>query len=72
MLPEWMFTALERMYPGEIDREVGEHVRRALTDFSDAELDPDPVVLDGATWGDAKRSAARLAADLRAYLSRTT
>jgi hypothetical protein len=64
-----MFSALERMYPGEIDLDVGYHLVRALTDFSDAELDPDPLMLDGATWADAKRSAARLAADLDAYLA---
>jgi hypothetical protein len=66
---ERMFAALERMYPGEIDADVGDHVARALTDFADAELDPDPVVLDGVEWPDAKRSAARLADDLHAYVA---
>jgi hypothetical protein len=52
------------MYPG-----VGYHVARALTDFSDAEVEPDPIVLDGAAWKEAKGSAARLAADLAAHLA---
>lgn len=65
-----MFAALRGMYPGEIDRGVGSHVARALTDFSDAEVDPDPIVLDGTTWDEAKRSAVRIAADLTAHLAR--
>lgn len=64
-----MFAALRGMYPGEIDLDVGYHVARALTDFGDAEVDPDPIVLDGTTWPEAKRSAARLAADLEAHLA---
>jgi hypothetical protein len=63
-----MYDALSRMHPGEIDLEVGHHVARALTDFSDAELDPNPVVLNGATWSDAKRTAGRLSADLQRHL----
>jgi hypothetical protein len=64
-----MFAALRGTYPGEIDLEVGYHVARALTDFGDAEMDPDPIVLDGTTWHEAKRSATRLAADLEAHLA---
>jgi hypothetical protein len=63
-----MFAALGGLHPGEIDREVGEHVVRALTDFSDAELDPDPIILDGTTWDDARRAAECLAADLHKHL----
>jgi hypothetical protein len=66
---ERMFAALSRMHPGEIDLDVGYHVVRALTDFSDAELDPDPIVLNGATWFEARRTAERLAADLKRHLS---
>lgn len=65
---ERMFSALSRMHPGEIDIEVGDHIARALTDFSDADLDPDPIVLDGTTWHEAKRTAERLGADLRKHL----
>jgi hypothetical protein len=65
---ERMFAALGALHPGEIDKEVGEHVVRALTDFSDAELDPDPIILDGTTWDDARRAAERLAADLHKHL----
>lgn len=66
---ERMFSGLRGMYPGDIDLGVGHHVARALTDFSDAEVEPDPIVLDGTTWKEAKRSAARLAADLAAHLA---
>lgn len=65
---ERMFTALSGMHPGEIDVDVGDHIVRALTDFSDAELDPDPVVLDGTTWDELKRVAERVAADLHRHL----
>ena len=64
-----MFVALRGMYPGDIDLDVGDHITRALTDFSDAEVDPDPIVFDGTTWLEAKRSATRLAADLEAHLA---
>lgn len=63
-----MYDALSRMHPGEIDLDVGHHVARALTDFSDAELDPDPVVLNGATWPEAKRTAEKMSADLQRHL----
>lgn len=66
---ERMFSALRGMYPGEVDLEVGDHVARALTDFSDADLDPDPVVLDGTTWKAARQSATRLARELETHLS---
>jgi hypothetical protein len=66
---EWMFSALRRTYPGEIDAEVGLHVALALTDFTDADLDPDPIVLDHTNWSDVKRSAQRLASDLRRHLA---
>lgn len=66
---EAMFSALRRMYPDEIDLEVGLHITRALTDFTDAELDPDPIVLDRSTWPQAKRSAQRLASDLQRHLT---
>lgn len=66
---EHMFSALREMYPGEIDLDVGGHVARAPTDFSDAGLEPDPIVLDGTGWKQAKRSAARLSADLLAHLA---
>jgi hypothetical protein len=64
-----MFAALGRMHPGEIDVDVGHHLVRALTDFSDAELDPDPIVLNGATWLQVKRTAERLAVDLHRHLN---
>lgn len=63
-----MFSALTRMHPGEVDADVGDHVVRALTDFGDAELDPDPIILDGTTWSEAKRTATLVAADLRRHL----
>lgn len=63
-----MFSALRRMYPDEIDLGVGQHITRSLTDFSDAELDPEPIVLDGTTWREARGSAERLARDLGAHL----
>lgn len=66
---EAMFSALSRTYPQEVDLEVGLHVARALTDFTDADLDPDPVILDGSTWSEAKRSAQRLAVELQRHLS---
>jgi hypothetical protein len=66
---ERMFSALRKMYPGEIDLDVGYHVARALTDFGDAELDPDPVVLDGTMWKAAKSSAMLLAAALADHLA---
>jgi hypothetical protein len=66
---EGMFSSLRTMYPGEIDLEVGLHVARALTDFSDAELDPDPILLEGVSWGEAKQSAQRLSSDLQRHLS---
>jgi hypothetical protein len=66
---EAMFSSLRSMYPGEIDLEVGLHVARALTDFSDAELDPDPILLDRTTWAEAKRTAQRLSSDLQRHLS---
>lgn len=66
---ERMFSALSRMHPAEVDAEVGDHVVRALTDFADAELDPDPVVLDGSTWSQAKRVAEVLASDLQKHLT---
>jgi hypothetical protein len=66
---ERMFSGLRGMYPGEVDLGVGHHVARALTDFSDAEVEPDPIVLDGATWKEAKRSASRLSTDLAAHLA---
>jgi Nucleotidyl transferase AbiEii toxin, Type IV TA system len=66
---ESMFFALLRTYPDQIDLDVGLHIVRALTDFSDAELDPDPVILNGSTWSEAKRSAQRLAVDLQRHLS---
>ncbi|MBW3570563.1 MAG: nucleotidyl transferase AbiEii/AbiGii toxin family protein [Gemmatimonadetes bacterium] len=65
---EAMFSSLRSMYPNEIDVDVGLHVARALTDFSDAELDPDPVLLERVTWSEAKRSAQHLASDLQRYL----
>lgn len=65
---ERMFSALGNMHPGEIDRDVGDHIARALTDFSDAELDPDPIILDDTTWFDAKRTAEHLASDLQQHL----
>lgn len=64
-----MFAALQQTYPGDIDMEVGLHIVRALTDFSDADVDPDPILLDGSTWLDARRSAQRLASDLQRHLS---
>jgi hypothetical protein len=66
---EAMFSSLRDMYPEDIDLEVGMHVARALTDFSDAELDPDPILLDRATWPEAKRSALRLSSDLQRHLN---
>lgn len=66
---ERLFSALRRMHPGEIDFDVGDHVVRALTDFGDAELDPDPIVLDDATWAVVKRSAGQLAASLRHHVA---
>ncbi|HEX2079459.1 MAG TPA: nucleotidyl transferase AbiEii/AbiGii toxin family protein [Longimicrobium sp.] len=66
---EAMFSALRRTYPNEIDLEVGLHIARALTDFTDAELDPDPIILDGSTWSQAKRSAHLLASDLHRHLA---
>jgi hypothetical protein len=66
---ERMFAALSGLHPGEIDIDVGHHVVRALTDFGDAELDPDPVVLNGATWNDAKRAAEQVARDLQRHLN---
>ena len=63
-----MFGALQRMYSHAVDADVGRHIVLALTDFSDAELDPDPIVLDGTTWAAAMRTAVRLAEDLRRYV----
>jgi hypothetical protein len=63
-----MFSALDRMYPGEIDLGVGYHIALALRDFSDAELDPDPIALDGTTWAQAKKSAEKLSDDLSRHL----
>jgi hypothetical protein len=63
-----MFDVLSGMHPGEIDIDVGRHVVRALTDFGDAELDPDPVVLDGTTWREVKRTSAQVAAGLQRHL----
>ena len=65
---EAMFSSLRDMYPDDIDLEVGLHVARALTDFSDADLDPDPILLDRVSWNEAKRSAQRLASDLQRHL----
>lgn len=42
---EAMFSALRGMYPDQIDLDVGLHITRALTDFGDAELDPEPILL---------------------------
>lgn len=67
-----MFSALLGTYPDEIDLDVGLHMARALTDFSDAELDPDPIVLDGATWAQAKHTARHLASDLSRHLEDLT
>ena len=36
--------------------------------FSDAELDPEPIVLDQTTWDTVKRGAERLATELRRHL----
>jgi hypothetical protein len=69
---EAMFSSLGRMYPGDIDMDVGLHLVRALTDFSDAELDPDPILLVPVAWADVKRSAQRLASDLQRHLARLT
>lgn len=63
-----MFDSLERMYPGEVDADAGRHIALVLTDFSDAELDPEPLVLDGTTWEDAMRTAVQLAAELGRHL----
>lgn len=63
-----MFAALQRMHPTEVDIDVGRHIALALTDFSDAELDPEPIVLDQTTWDTVKRSAERLATELRRHL----
>lgn len=65
---ERMFSALDKMHPGEIDSAVGHHIVRALTDFSDADLDPDPVMLTDITWEKAKRTAERIASDLHKHL----
>ncbi len=64
--------ALGRMYPGDIDVDVGLHLVRALMDFSDAEFDPDPILLIPVAWADVKRSAQRLASDLQRHLARLT
>jgi hypothetical protein len=66
---ESMFLALRWMYPDEIDLGVGQHIARALTDFSDAELDPEPMILDGTSWRTARGSAERLARDLADHLA---
>lgn len=66
---ERMFSALQEMYPGDIDLDVGYHVARALMDFTDAEMEPDSIVLDGTTWNEAKRSASGLSNVLLMHLA---
>lgn len=46
-----------------IDAEVAHHLVRCLMDFTDAEMDPDPISLDGTTWDMARRSAEQLSND---------
>ncbi len=63
-----MFSALQRMHPAEVDAEAGRHIARALTEFGDAELDPDPIVRDETKWPACKQTAEQLAAALLKHL----
>lgn len=53
-----------------IDAEVAHLLVRCLVDFTDAELDPDPISLDNTTWDMARRSAEQVSKDLQALLKR--
>jgi hypothetical protein len=54
----------------DLDEEIAEQLARALTDFSDAELDPDPITLDGTTWAAAKMTATAISQELATMLHR--
>jgi hypothetical protein len=64
-----MFALLKQMYgPAVVDLETGRHLVRAMTDFNEADEEPDPITLDGTTWERARRTAVRLSAELSSYL----
>lgn len=65
----YMFSLMQQMYgPKRVDLGAGQHLVRALVDFSDAEGEEDPMVYDGTRWTTARDSAVRLSAELKAYL----
>lgn len=61
---------LARAAVPEIDAEVADQLVRALADFTDAELDPDPISLDGTTWAAARRTSERLSREISSLLRR--
>jgi hypothetical protein len=65
-----LFELAKGSLPDLIDAEVAQTLVRALLDFSDADLDPDPMSLDGTTWKAAKQTASALSHELEAALRR--
>lgn len=64
-----MFSLMGQMYgPKLVDISAGQHLVRALVDFSDAEEEDDPIMYDGTRWATARDSAIRLSAELQAHL----
>lgn len=64
------FFDLARAAVPEIDAEAADQLVRALADFTDAELDPDPISLNGTTWTAAKRTAEHLSREVASLLRR--